>query len=241
LLASVCVRRIQDDAPLDVIYYGMVAPAATFEEYCASSGCILGGAIGLDPADEWSRCAVGLDYRLPRASDVASHELAHVLGRRHAPCGDPEGVDPDYPDPEGLTGGWGWDSRSGRLVSPGAYDLMTYCTPRWPSAYTYRGLLEGATAFQRPMPFALTAAHWRVAQVEANGTARWLQSVPLRSQPAGARREVTLLGADGSAMGKSNGYFYPSGSTGEGLLLVRSRDPGVDASAGLVASLRALQ
>ncbi|MXW71109.1 MAG: hypothetical protein F4Z74_06625 [Acidobacteria bacterium] len=60
--------------------------------------------------------------------DVIAHELGHNFNLRHAPCGDPAGVDPSFPYPDGSTGAWGYDFDSG-LVPPSIPDLMTYCGP----------------------------------------------------------------------------------------------------------------
>ena len=68
---------------------------------------------------------------------IIAHELGHNLFLRHAPCGDPAGVDPDYPDEDGRIGAWGYDLLRGSLVEPSTYDLMSYCEPGWISAYHF--------------------------------------------------------------------------------------------------------
>ncbi len=68
---------------------------------------------------------------------VIAHELGHNMFLRHAPCGDPAGVDPDYPHEEGRIGAWGYDLLRGSLVEPSTYDLMSYCEPGWISAYHF--------------------------------------------------------------------------------------------------------
>ena len=78
--------------------------------------------------------AGGVAYRPGSSSfsqpypDVIAHELGHNLNLWHAPCGNPTGVDPSFPHPDGSIGAWGYDFDSG-LVPPSIPDLMTYCGP----------------------------------------------------------------------------------------------------------------
>ena len=91
--------------------------------------------------------ALGWDFlQNGSASVVAAHELAHNWGRRHAPCGGPSGIDPDYPEPDGSTGNYGYDVSSGKLEPPSSGDIMGYCDPKWISDYTYSGVLDYFTS-----------------------------------------------------------------------------------------------
>lgn len=70
--------------------------------------------------------------------ETMAHELGHNFDLPHAPCGDPAGVDPAFPYPDGGIGVYGYDVRSGLLKSPTVQkDLMTYCRPEWISDYNY--------------------------------------------------------------------------------------------------------
>jgi len=69
---------------------------------------------------------------------IVAHELGHTFSLAHAPCGNPLGVDPAYPYPDGSTGAWGYDSRSGTLVPPDTPELMAYCGSEWISDYHFR-------------------------------------------------------------------------------------------------------
>jgi len=70
-----------------------------------------------------------------------AHELGHTFGRLHAPCGNPKGVDPNYPDPGALIQQFGLDPVTMQLYDPDVtFDLMSYCGPEWISPYTYEGL-----------------------------------------------------------------------------------------------------
>ncbi len=90
-------------------------------------------------------------FAQPYASVVA-HELGHNMNLRHAPCGDPAGVDPSFPYADGSIGAWGYDFGRGSLVSPSRPDLMSYCDPEWVSDYHFTNALghrlisEGAAA-----------------------------------------------------------------------------------------------
>ena len=48
---------------------------------------------------------------------VVAHEFGHTFDLDHAPCGNPAGVDPAYPYPDGSIGAWGYDFGSSTLVS----------------------------------------------------------------------------------------------------------------------------
>jgi hypothetical protein len=68
---------------------------------------------------------------------TVAHELGHNFGRRHAPCGNPSGVDAAFPHPNGGIGVWALAMDGTTLHSPARVDLMTYCSPRWVSDYNY--------------------------------------------------------------------------------------------------------
>lgn len=76
---------------------------------------------------------------------VISHELAHNMDLRHAPCGNPAGVDPNFPHDDGTIGNWGYDFRRERTLDPDTYDLLSYCNPQWISGYGF----DKATRYRR--------------------------------------------------------------------------------------------
>ena len=80
---------------------------------------------------------------VPRATTLA-HEVGHNLSLRHAPCGDPAGVDPSFPYPDGGIGVWGYDFRKGTTVPPDrGKDIMTYCrTLPWLSDYYFEKVID---------------------------------------------------------------------------------------------------
>lgn len=79
----------------------------------------------------------------PLATELA-HEVGHNLDLRHVPCGGPLGIDPDFPYPDGSIGVWGYDSRSGSVLSPETRrDIMGYCYSRgWLSDYSYKKVIH---------------------------------------------------------------------------------------------------
>lgn len=108
---------------------------------------------------EYSRGIAGIGYILPNAANpervsvgwdlpntaayIAAHELGHNLGRRHAPCGVGQSLDPNFPYPNAGLGATGWDRESGGLVSSATHaDFMSYCLPAWTSDYTFTAILD---------------------------------------------------------------------------------------------------
>lgn len=89
--------------------------------------------------------AIGYDV-LPLGAETLAHELGHNFNRRHTPCGNPAGPDPNYPYADAGIGVFGYDLFDGTVKTPQAdKDLMSYCRPRWTSDYTYEAVL----AFRR--------------------------------------------------------------------------------------------
>ena len=84
-----------------------------------------------------------VSFSIPSATTMA-HELGHNMSLYHAPCGNAGGPDPSFPYPDGSIGAWGYDSRDGgRLVHPRqGRDLMSYCSPRWISDFSFTNALR---------------------------------------------------------------------------------------------------
>jgi len=71
-----------------------------------------------------------------------AHEVGHVCGRPHAPCGGPAAPDPWYPTYGSLgpasIGEFGIDLETLDIMNPATYkDFMGYCGPKWISPYQY--------------------------------------------------------------------------------------------------------
>lgn len=97
--------------------------------------------------------ATGWDY-LPSSSWVLAHEIGHNWNYHHTLCSSPPEDDPDpgYPYAGGAIGVYGYDLWASSLMDKNVYkDVMSYCTPRWISDYTYKKIL----AFREASPIGL--------------------------------------------------------------------------------------
>ncbi|MGH7580184.1 MAG: hypothetical protein ACREM9_08430 [Gemmatimonadales bacterium] len=125
ILSEMNLLRVAEDDGRD--YYGVVRTGYT-------SGIAGMGFIGI-PA------AIGYDRPGDRGR-IAAHELGHTWGRDHAPCGNPAGIDPDFPYPGGSIGRIGYDIVAGAVKPRSTPDVMGYCGDPWISDYTYQGVMN---------------------------------------------------------------------------------------------------
>ena len=79
------------------------------------------------------------------------HELGHLLGLRHAPCGGAPFFDESFPYANGSIGGWGFQPETGEVGDPAIVrDVMGYCYGRgWISDYNFRKTIQ---IFRSPVP-----------------------------------------------------------------------------------------
>ena len=108
-------------------YYGVVKLDYT-------GGQVARSTVGL-PA------AVGFDDSAER-SRMLAHELGHMWGRSHAPCGNAQAVDPGYPYANGAIGKYGLDVATVTLRATTVPDIMGLCKNPWISDYTYLGVMN---------------------------------------------------------------------------------------------------
>src|SRR5258708_5295906 len=135
VLSEVNAKRTADGAT-DRYYYGAVH--TTY-----NSGVAGLGYIPNQPNGQFES-AIGWDV-IGSFPQVLAHEGGHNFGRHHSPCGNPAGVDPNYPYTGAIIGGPGWDvfASSNNLKGASTYvDMMSYCSPVWVSDYTYVGVLN---------------------------------------------------------------------------------------------------
>ena len=103
-----------------------------------------------------------VSFSIPSPTTIG-HEFGHNMSLFHAPCGGAGDPDPSYPHPDGSTGAWGYDFRDGgSLVHPSTgRDLMSYCSPRWISDYSFTNALRYRLFDEGPPAAAAVAAATR--------------------------------------------------------------------------------
>jgi hypothetical protein len=142
LLNAVMGVRTADHPPTDTYYVGVLRPADSIADYC-DRGCILGLAPQADLIEIGMRVAMIVGFGMKSEGGTLSQELAHAMGRMHAPCGNPQFIDPDYPYASGQIGVPGYDILAKQMVdADGRHDFMSYCGNVWTSDYTWAGIFS---------------------------------------------------------------------------------------------------
>ncbi len=142
---------------------------------------------------------------------TVAHELGHNLGRRHAPCGGPSGVDTSYPYSTGGIGMYGLAPDGITVYPPSRADLMTYCSPRWVSDYSFLGAL----AFRQSHP-TLDPAPGPAASV-ATGT---MLMVSGRVGSGGARLSPAFTLQTAASLPSTPGPYKLEGRDANGTVLL---------------------
>jgi hypothetical protein len=204
-LDAVRAKRQSDQPDPEVYYYGLIAPTATFRDFCGG-GCTAG--IGFVPSlqDSSRRVSMGIGFPGDQSPGAMAHEIGHNHGRGHAPCvpqgGQISGVDGNYPYDGASIGVWGYDKRSQELIDPdGVTDMMGYCNETWVSDYTYDGLLTRTVqvngAKLRVNPDLI--GRFRVLLVDAAGP-RWGRAINELVMPGGASEVAEILDENGAVL-----------------------------------------
>ena len=129
------------------------------------------------------------------------HDLGHNFSLRHAPCGDPLGVDPSYPYEGGVLGLPGFDAGDEVWIDATTFDVMGYCAGSGLSDYhdarsaQYRMFQE-----RPPLLEALDGEPWPVGvlvqgEVRPDGAVRVTHAVR-RWAPTQARVAAPTDGGD---------------------------------------------
>jgi hypothetical protein len=245
-LDQITQQRADDGAPDDVYYYGLIDPASSVNQYC-QGGCVTGVGWVPEASGWWAidhRAAVGVGFGTWGVGTFA-HELGHNHGRHHAPCGNPDGPDSNYPYSNAAIGSWGYDRIEKALVEPtGHRDFMSYCDPTWVSNYTFQNLVNriaavnGAPSFQVAPPPLGPATEWYRMLVTPSG-ARWTSSVQGPGAPSNNSEPGFVYDAAGNILATVNVYRMNMSDGGGYMLYVPAPKSGwasVGAQGGPVLS-----
>jgi hypothetical protein len=208
--------KAQDNAPPETYYYALIKPADTFDNYCGGS-CVTGQSYVVeDGSDGSTRVGGGMGYSGEDAAWTLAHELGHMHGRSHSPCG-VSSWDPDFPYSTGGAGVWGLDSRSGTFLDPSvAVDLMGYCDPLWISDYTYRAIFQRIQAVNGVAQQVTTPkAKKKIALLPVDeGRLSWGRVTALPQLPAGLPVRVRWRDDAGRVVAQGEGSWLRAGHGG---------------------------
>jgi hypothetical protein len=227
LLSNVLATRRADRADRDLYYVGLFTPKPSFEDFCARGGCVLGLAPLALEHETGLRAAIVLGYTA-NAGGTMAHELAHTMGRAHAPCGAPAGVDGDFPYPAAGIGVFGFDILKKKLIDPAKYyrDMMSYCSPEWISDYTYRGIFERmeavtkqAAAARAGGPPAETMRSFRIAAGGAVVEGPEIEVLPHPTSEHDAPVTIRYEGPNGQVVATATARSRPLSELGGRIVL----------------------
>jgi len=220
-LDALGARLIADNPPFDMHYFGLLRPSAS----------PLGGVTGLaGGSGRVGSAGIGLSYPGQTASAVETfvHELGHMHSLKHSPGCNADNPNPSYPNPDGKLDAWGWDSRSNVLVDPTkTFDLMTYCSPIWTSAFVYKSLakfvmqIASRSQYATPRP----PVRYDTVIVDEHGAPSWGTHYVSEHLPDGDPEPVQALDASGQLVATVTGYRLLLADAGAALLRVPNIEP----------------
>lgn len=245
LLGGIMQLRRVDNVDRDVYYVGVFTPKPTIDQFCDQGSCILGIAPQADEKSVGLRAALVLGYDSRSAGGTLAQELAHAMGRAHAPCGSPQAVDTTFPYAGGAIGVWGYDILTKELIDPtDRYrDFMSYCSPVWTSDYTFQGIydrMEIVTAQQKAAAAAPPAtsgagASGMAAQLETRSSFIVAASGAVEAGPAidvlpgdsgGEHTMIAYEGANGNVLATAQAAVRSISRTGSRIVIAPSAPSG---------------
>ncbi len=242
LLSAMTSLRQQSGAAPDDYYYAIFNPAQSFAQFCGG-GCVAGLSWLAGPTDAQSRIGIGLGFPGVGSVETAVHEVGHEHGLGHAPCGTTDGLDYNFPYPDGSLGTWGYDLINGTLIAPEVKDLMSYCDPIWVSDYHFIRMFDrlrmvNAAAADLQLSGELIDQTYERVLIDLDGTASWQAPLTLHRPPQGQLRTLTASTAAGTV--ELTGHFYPMSHIAGGMLLFPQTDPATDQIAFEIAAVEHL-
>lgn len=130
--------RDAEKPPKDVYYFGLISGAASRENFCEECPTGTSEAGGITSVG----FAVGAAFGDELSESTLVHELGHMHGRKHAPCGTTSLLDDEFPYPNADITVEGYDYRTESFIPATRKDVMGTCQPRWVSDYTYRAFIQ---------------------------------------------------------------------------------------------------
>lgn len=225
VMQAVFDQRGTDRAKRNVFYVGLFEPSASLAAFCSGGGCVLGLApLVSDPNSPAEQIALTVGYSGQLGPNTLNQELAHAMGRSHAPCGGAGQIDRKFPYSGARIGVWGYDILKKTLVDPGgnARDFMSYCDPIWVSDYTFQGLFDRLSIVDKGFKSTHSAVRrsYRMVHVAPDGSLRVGRSVSLDEEPHGEVHAIELVTAGAPSDTKAMAHYFPYDNIAGGFALV---------------------
>ncbi len=227
LLSELSAYKNNAGSSAQEYYFGLFDPHTSLTEYCRF-GCVVGlGYVPWTANQAEAKVAVGVGFDPSTAAVTMIHEVGHNHGREHAPCGDVEMADPDFPYDGGSIGTWGYDPLSGQLKNPNIYtDFMGYCEQQWVSDYTFGGIFDWIRDTNRSFAKKGVETTWRSLHIGASG-ARIGRDYTLTIPPQGQEIAIYLYDVNQEPLGEMVGWFTPHRPLEGGMVLFADPVPEV--------------
>jgi hypothetical protein len=220
LLGAVASLRSVDNPSPDTYYLGAFEAADSFGAFCGG-GCYAGLGYIAPPDALDQHAALVLGFPGDIGPSTATQELAHAMGRLHAPCGNPGSVDTDFPYGNGGIGVYGYDVLTKQFVDPSQYlDFMSYCQPIWTSDYTFAALsarMQVVNATTQ-MAMRLPVSH-EIVDVR-DGTLRWTRAMPMTTEPRGEAHAIQFVDGVGRVLEQATAHLVRYDAFDGGMLIL---------------------